>query len=80
MKNKLLKLLEDMPLGVSSRLKIGENEYALKQFQKQDKSYTMQHIKDWNNRSEGYEEGYRAAIDKLKEWRNEQYLILKELK
>ena len=70
-----------MPLGISSRLKIGENEYALKELSKADNcEYTMQHIKDWNNKAEGFDEGFKSAIDKMREWRNEQYLILKGLK
>lgn len=77
-----IKILEEMPTGLTMKLKIGENDYALKMIRKMkgNEHTTMEDIKQHNAECKAWEEGFKAAIDKLKEWRNEQYLILKNLK
>lgn len=79
-REKVLQILENMPTGTSCRIKIGENDYALKALKKNQPTMTMQDIKDYNNHSKGYNEGYKAAIEKMKDWRNEQFLLLKHMK
>lgn len=77
-----IKILEEMPLGLTMKLKIGENDYALEMVRKMpgNEHATMEGIKRHNEECRAWEEGFKAAIDKLKEWRNDQYLILKNLK
>lgn len=77
-----IKILEDMPLGLTMKLKIGENDYALERIRKMpgNKHATMEDIKRHNEEAKAWGDGFKAAIEKLKEWRNEQYLILKNLK
>jgi len=79
--DEFIKILEEMPLNRTFKLKIGENDYALKMIRKipENKHATMEDIKQHNIECEAWEKGYEAAINKLKEWRNEQYLKLKNL-
>lgn len=79
-KTELLKILEEMPTGTSRKLKIGENDYALEAIKKSQPEITMQDIRDHNHEARGYDEGFKDAVEKYKEWRNEQYLILKDFK
>lgn len=80
MKEAFLKILEEMPVGLSSRLKIGENDYALKKLKKTNhKNITMEDIRLYNSKAEGWSEGYAAAVQRLTKWRNEKYLELKNL-
>lgn len=79
--DEFIKILEEMPTGYSFKLRIGENEYALKQIKKipENRYATMEDIKQHNIEVNGWDEGYKAAIEKIKKWRNEQYLKLKKL-
>jgi len=79
--DEFIKILEGMPLGLTSKLKIGENDYALEMVRKMpgNKHATMESIKRHNEDCKQWEEGFADAIKKLKEWRNEQYLKLKNL-
>ena len=74
-----LKILEDMPLGTSSKLRIGENEYAQEMLKKDNPDISMDDIKKHNIECDGWDEGYKEAIKNMKEWRNEQYLKIKQL-
>ena len=76
-----LKILEEMPLGLTMKLRIGENEFALKEIRKMpnNKDVTMEDIKAHNKECEAWEEGYKTAIEKIKSWRNEKYLEIKGL-
>ena len=71
-----------MPLGLTMKLKIGENDYALEMVRKskENRNATMDDIKQYNKECKEWEAGYKKAINKIKEWRNEQYLIIKNLK
>lgn len=79
--NDFLKILEEMPLGLTMKLKIGENEHALKMIRKMpdNKNATMEDIVRHNEECRAWEEGYEAAIEKIKSWRNEKYLEIKGL-
>ena len=81
-KEDFIKILEDMPLGLTCKLKIGENDYALAMVRKMpgNEKATMESIKRHNEGVIEWEKGFEAAIEGLKEWRNEQYLKLKGLK
>lgn len=68
-----------MPTGVNCKLKIGENDYALKAMRKTYPKITMDDIKLHNVEANGYDEGYAEAVKKYKEWRNKIYLELKGL-
>lgn len=72
--DEFLKILEEMPVGTSSRIKIGENDYACKQLK-----CTMQSIKEHNIEARGFDEGFKRAVDVYKKWRNSVYLKLKKL-
>ena len=76
-----LKILEEMPLGLTCKLKIGENDYALEMIRKDpaNKDATMEDLKQHNEEMRAWEKGYAAAIKKMKVWRNETYLQIKNL-
>ena len=76
-----LKILEGMPLGLTMKLKIGENEFALKMIRKMpdNKNATMEDLKRHNEECTAWEEGYKAAIERIRSWRNEKYLEIKGL-
>lgn len=57
--------LQKIPLGLNHRIKIGENELAMKELK-----MSMQEIKDHNHFSNGFNEGYKQAIDKVEEFIN----------
>lgn len=80
-KDDFLKILEEMPLGLTMKLKIGENEFALEQVRRMpgNKDVTMEDIKAHNKGCEAWEEGYKEAIEKIKSWRNDRYLEIKGL-
>lgn len=80
--DEFIKILEEMPLGLTMKLKVGENDYALKMVRKipGNKNATMEDIKQHNLEVKAWEDGYKKAKDELREWRNEQYLKLKNLK
>jgi len=65
-KELFLEILKEMPTGLTCKLKIGENEHACKELK-----LTMQEIKDHNNMADGFDEGYKKAVENYKEWRNE---------
>lgn len=77
--NQLIKLLEEMPINNVLMVKIGENESALEILRRSKSKLTMQDIRDHNNYANGYNEGYKAAMAQIRQWRNEQYLKLKNL-
>lgn len=82
-KEDFLKILEEMPVNTKTcKLKIGENDYALQMIKKtpEYKDATMEDIKSHNERMRAWEEGHAEAIKKLKAWRNEKYLEIKNLK
>jgi len=79
MKEKILKILEDMPIWLSSRVKIWEHEGAVKALQPSHPWITLEDIKIYNAQAEWYTEWYKAAVDKYIEWRNNVYLELKNL-
>lgn len=76
-----IKILEEMPLGLTMKLKVGENDFALKMIRKMpgNKNATMEDLKQHNEECKAWEDGYRAAIEKIKSWRNERYLEIKGL-
>lgn len=77
---KILEMLEEIPLGLSRKLKVGENDYALSQLQKNDNpKWTMKDIKEHNIEARGWDEGFAAAMEEIKKWRNEKYLEIKNL-
>ena len=80
-KDDFLKILEEMPLGLTMKLKIGENEHALKMIREMpgNKDATMEDVKAYNKECEAWEEGYKTAIEKIKSWRNEKSLEIKGL-
>lgn len=78
-KEDFIKILEEMPTGVTRKLKIGETEYALTQFQKSQPELTMEDIKAHNIEAKGWDSGYETAVEKYREWRNKIYLQLKNL-
>lgn len=80
MQEKILKALEDMPLWVSIMLHIVETDYWLDLIQEDNPWATIEDIKLYNKKCDAREEWYKAAIEKIREWRNEQYLIFKNLK
>lgn len=71
-----------MPLGLTMKMRIGENEMALESIRRiqGNRTVMMEDIKRHNEDCQKWEEGYKAAIDKLREWRNDRYLTLKNLK
>ena len=74
---KIIEMLKSMPTGLSCRLKIGENEYACKKMK-----CGMEDIKIYNAESKGFDEGYKQAVEKFKEWRKEQidkYYLIKDM-
>lgn len=79
LEEKILKTLEDMPRGLSSRLKIWEHEDAVKALEPSHPWITLEDIKIHNAQAEWYAEWYKAAVDKYIEWRNNIYLELKNL-
>jgi hypothetical protein len=74
-----LELLENMPVSIKHKLKIGENKYALKQLRESNLGLTMQDIKNHNIEMEGFAKGYEDAVNDYKKWRNQIYLTLKNL-
>lgn len=79
-RKEIISILEEMPLHYSTRIKFGENEYALKMIRKTTKNATMRDIQDYNIESDGWTKGYEKAINDIKEWRNKKYLELKNMK
>lgn len=77
-----IKILEEMPLGLARKIKIGENDYALKMVKKMpgNEHATMESLHEHNIEMKGWDAGYEEAINRIKDWRNEQYLKLKNLK
>lgn len=63
------KVLEDLPTGKTSKLKIGENDYALKALAQDNPGITLEDIKLHNAMASGYDQGFSDAIDKIKEWK-----------
>lgn len=78
-KEDFIKILEDMPTTYTSKMRIGENDYALKQLRKTQKNLTMEDIKEHNIEVRGWNEGYKEAVEEYREWRNKIYLQLKNL-
>ncbi len=76
---KFLKVLEDMPTGVCSKLKLGENENCLKKLKETQPALTMDDIKEHNIEAKGWDDGFKAAVEIYKKWRNKEYLIFKRL-
>lgn len=74
-----IKILEDMPMGLSRKMKIAETDYALKQFKKSQPKLTMEDIKEHNIEAKGWDDGYEGAVTQYREWRNKIYLQLKNL-
>ena len=70
-----------MPLGLTTKLKVGEHELALKQVRKMpgNKNANMEDLKRHNQECDAWEDGYKAAIEEIKSWRNEKYLEIKGL-
>lgn len=79
-KEDFLKILEEMPCGLSFKLKIGENEAGLAFVRKQNPKFTMEDVVKHNIEMDGWSDGFAAAVEKYKMWRNEVYLQLKNLK
>lgn len=80
-KDYFAKILEEMPLRLSCKLKIGENDYALKMVRKMEgnEDATMEGIQLHNAEAKGWDDGWKAAMEEIRKWRNEQYLKLKNL-
>jgi len=79
-KEEILKELEKMPTGLTSRIKIGENERGLKFVRIDNPKATMEELKRYNIESDGFEIGFKSAVDKFVEWRNDLYLRINNLK
>lgn len=61
------------------RLKLAENESGLKVAQIENPGATIEDIRDYNLRTEGWEDGYAQAMAEITEWRNQEYLRIKGL-
>ena len=68
-----------MPTSLTFKLKIGENERGLKFVQEENPKATMEDLHEHNIEMDGWADGFKAAVEKYKEWRNEQYLKLKNM-
>jgi hypothetical protein len=76
----VLEILEGMPLGKTTYLKIAESEEALKALRKTQPELNMRSIEDHNVEAIGKDLGHASAIKKLTNWRNGIYLKLKGMK
>ena len=65
-KQEIIDLLKTMPTGITSKLRVGVNEYACKKLE-----CTIEDIKLHNAEAKGFEEGYKLAVEKFKKWREE---------
>lgn len=81
-RERVVEMMEEMPLkGKVMKLRIGETPEGLKFVQKLPghENATMQDVRDYNRGVEEWEKGYHEAMNRIKKWRNEQYLKFKNL-
>lgn len=69
----ILEMIEKAPLGLTRKLKIGVNNYALEMVRKTpgNEYATMEDIKEYNEKMKEWDKGYETAINKLKKWHSD---------
>lgn len=80
-KEEIIEELKVMPLWKTMKLKIGENEEGLR-FVREHCGFpdaTMEDVRRHNEDCKQWENGFAAAMEEIRKWRNALYLKIMDL-